>query len=207
MYYISEGWDLAKFRKHKTNSNSTAEDLEIITRAMREDFKTAPRGERGLRHRDITIVERNRKGELKTIKLPGRCRRLRVRAPFMSRRKGAINRLRCEIHPRHRNWEVCVEPALGGNMDVWGREELTSFIPTVLVHLTGQTGLRSTRSVHSSASTEGASCPWCASRTATRVLPHLRVRVASRRDQDCTFPSDAAPRPTAQYLGVTPSDS
>jgi hypothetical protein len=38
MYYISEGWDKAKFNS-QDESNYLAEDLEIATCCMREDFK------------------------------------------------------------------------------------------------------------------------------------------------------------------------
>ena len=41
MYYISEGWDRAKFGS-QDESNLLAEDLEIISKCMREDFKLRP---------------------------------------------------------------------------------------------------------------------------------------------------------------------
>ena len=41
MYYISEGWNHAKFNS-QDESNLLAEDLEIISKCMREDFKLRP---------------------------------------------------------------------------------------------------------------------------------------------------------------------
>ena len=41
MYYISEGWENAKFST-QDESNLLAEDLEIISKCMREDFKLRP---------------------------------------------------------------------------------------------------------------------------------------------------------------------
>ena len=41
MYYISEGWERAKFNS-QDESNLLAEDLEIISKCMREDFKLRP---------------------------------------------------------------------------------------------------------------------------------------------------------------------
>src|SRR5439155_23876654 len=41
MYYISEGWDLAKFHS-QDESDLLAEDLEIITECLREDFRLRP---------------------------------------------------------------------------------------------------------------------------------------------------------------------
>ena len=66
MYYISEGWDLAKFSA-QDESNKLAEDLEIITSCMREDFKLRPEEDGARIIGNITIEEKNRKGELKKI--------------------------------------------------------------------------------------------------------------------------------------------
>ena len=41
MYYISEAWGNGKFST-QNESNNLAEDLEIVTRCMREDFKLRP---------------------------------------------------------------------------------------------------------------------------------------------------------------------
>jgi len=41
MYYISEGWENAKFNS-QDESNLLAEDLEIVSKCMREDFKLRP---------------------------------------------------------------------------------------------------------------------------------------------------------------------
>ncbi len=66
MYYISEGWDLAKFNS-QDESNRLAEDLEIITECMREDFKLRPEEDGARVIGNITIQEKNRKGEKKRI--------------------------------------------------------------------------------------------------------------------------------------------
>ena len=41
MYYISEGWGKAKFNS-QDESNLLAEDLEVMSKCMREDFKLRP---------------------------------------------------------------------------------------------------------------------------------------------------------------------
>ena len=41
MYYISEGWGYGKFGS-QNESNNLAEDLEIVTGCLREDFKLRP---------------------------------------------------------------------------------------------------------------------------------------------------------------------
>ena len=66
MYYISEGWDKAKFHS-QDESNLLAEDLEIVTDCMREDFKLRPEENGASVIGDITISEMDRKGEMKTI--------------------------------------------------------------------------------------------------------------------------------------------
>lgn len=66
MYYISEGWEKAKFHT-QDESNSLVEDLEIITRYMREDFKLRPEEDGARVIGNITIDEVNRKGIKKRI--------------------------------------------------------------------------------------------------------------------------------------------
>ena len=66
MYYISEGWDLAKFHS-QDESNLLAEDLEIITECMREDFKLRPEESGASVVGPITIEEITRNGERRRI--------------------------------------------------------------------------------------------------------------------------------------------
>jgi len=62
MYYISEGWDMAKFHS-QNESNLLAEDLEVITSCMREDFKLRPEEDGARVMGNITVEEitRNKK--------------------------------------------------------------------------------------------------------------------------------------------------
>ena len=62
MYYISEGWGHGKFGS-QNESNNLAEDLEIITKCMREDFKLRPEEDGARIIGNITFEERNRRGE------------------------------------------------------------------------------------------------------------------------------------------------
>ena len=61
MYYISEGWGKAKFNS-QDESNLLAEDLEVMSKCMREDFKLRP--EEGSAHiyGDVTFRTQTRKG-------------------------------------------------------------------------------------------------------------------------------------------------
>jgi DNA topoisomerase-6 subunit A len=66
MYYISEGWDLAKFHSQQ-ESNLLAEDLEVITNCMREDFKLRPEEDGARVIGNITIEEMTRNNKKKKI--------------------------------------------------------------------------------------------------------------------------------------------
>lgn len=66
MYYISEGWGLGKFNS-QDESNLVSEDLEVVSKLMREDFKLRPEENGASVIGNITIEERNRKGVFKAI--------------------------------------------------------------------------------------------------------------------------------------------
>jgi len=66
MYYISEGWDLAKFHS-QDESNMLAEDLEIITACVREDFRLRPEESGASVIGNLTIEETTRNGENRRI--------------------------------------------------------------------------------------------------------------------------------------------
>ncbi|MFP4050488.1 MAG: DNA topoisomerase IV subunit A [Thermoplasmata archaeon] len=66
MYYISEGWDKAKFND-QSESDRLAEDMEMVTESLREDFKLRPEEDGARLIGDITVEEVNRKGEIRKI--------------------------------------------------------------------------------------------------------------------------------------------
>jgi DNA topoisomerase VI subunit A len=66
MYYISEGWDLAKFHS-QDESDMLAEDLEVMTGSMREDFKLRPEENGAAMMGNLSVIETTRKGDRKTI--------------------------------------------------------------------------------------------------------------------------------------------
>jgi DNA topoisomerase-6 subunit A len=66
MYYISEGWGLAKFHT-QDESDHLMEDLEVVTLDMREDFKLRPEEDGARVIGDITIEETVRSGNKRTI--------------------------------------------------------------------------------------------------------------------------------------------
>jgi DNA topoisomerase-6 subunit A len=64
LYYISEGWDIARFTT-QDESNLLAEDLEILTGSLREDFRLRPEEDGAWVIGDLTLEEVNRRGEAK----------------------------------------------------------------------------------------------------------------------------------------------
>ena len=66
MYYISESWGLGKFGS-QNESNNLAEDLEVVTTCLREDFKLRPEEDGARMIGDVTIEELNRRGQWMTI--------------------------------------------------------------------------------------------------------------------------------------------
>jgi DNA topoisomerase-6 subunit A len=66
MYYISEGWDLAKFHS-QDESDLLAEDLEVMTTSMREDFKLRPEENGAALVGDLRVVETIRNGTKRTL--------------------------------------------------------------------------------------------------------------------------------------------
>ena len=66
MYYSSEAWGHGKFSS-QNESNNLAEDLEIVTRSMREDFKLRPEEDGSRIIGNLTLRELNRRGEWMTI--------------------------------------------------------------------------------------------------------------------------------------------
>ena len=62
MYYISEAWGLGKFGS-QNESNNLAEDLEIVTRCLREDFRLRPEEDGARIIGNVTFEELNRRGD------------------------------------------------------------------------------------------------------------------------------------------------
>jgi len=62
MYYISEAWGYGKFGS-QNESNNLAEDLEIVTTCLREDFKLRPEEDGSRIIGNLTVNEKNRRGD------------------------------------------------------------------------------------------------------------------------------------------------
>ncbi|MCL4444334.1 MAG: DNA topoisomerase IV subunit A [Candidatus Thermoplasmatota archaeon] len=137
MYYISEGWGRAKFGT-QDESDLMAEDLEVITSLIREDFKLRPEENGASIIGDITIEERSRKGDFKKIN----CKDDVGEAGYTIPNNVESEKLRI----RSTNAKFVLALETGGMFDRLVENGFDEKFGCVLVHLKGQPA-RSTRRV------------------------------------------------------------
>ena len=194
MYYISEGWDLAKFNEQQ-ESDRLAEDLEIVTKCMREDFKLRPEEDGARVMGNLVIEERNRKGELKKINCRDDVGDSGYSIPYKVE-KEKLN---------FKSWDADLIIAIetGGMFDRLVENGFDESHRAILVHLKGQPA-RSTRRfmkrLHEESKlpvlifTDGD--PW-----SFRIFASIAYGAIKT-----AHISHYLATPTAQYIGITPSD-
>lgn len=194
MYYISEGWKRAKFPT-QDESNRLAEDLEIITRCMREDFKLRPEEDGARVIGDVTIEELNRKGELKKINCKDDVGDSGYGIPYNVEEE--------KLKFKAVNAEFILAIETGGMFDRLVENGFDESHKAVLVHLKGQPA-RSTRRfikrLHNQSKlpvvvfTDGD--PW-----SFRIFASVAYGAIKT-----AYISEFLATPAAQFLGITPSD-
>jgi DNA topoisomerase-6 subunit A len=194
MYYISEGWDLAKFND-QNESDKLAEDLEIITEVLREDFKLRPEEDGARVLGDLSIEEVTRNGERRRINCRDDVGDAGYNIPYNCEKE--------KIKFLATNAKMIVAIETGGMFDRLVENGFDETHNALLVHLKGQPA-RSTR------------------RFIKRVNEEMKLPVVVFTDGDpwsfriyasvaygaikTAHISEYLATPTAQYLGVTPSD-
>ncbi|MCD6480863.1 MAG: DNA topoisomerase VI [Deltaproteobacteria bacterium] len=194
LYYISEGWGEAKFNA-QDESDKLAEDLEIITGRMREDFKLRPEEDGARVIGDIVIEERTRKGEKRRIHCQDDVGDAGYSIPY-NVEKDKLNFV--EV-----NADKIIAVETGGMFDRLVENRFDEKSNSILVHLKGQPA-RSTR------------------RFIKRMNEELNLPVIVFTDGDpwsyriyasvaygaikTAHISEYLATPSAQFLGVTPSD-
>jgi DNA topoisomerase-6 subunit A len=194
MYYISEGWNKAKFPT-QDDSNKLAEDLEIITKCMREDFRLRPEEDGARVIGNITIEELNRKGELKKINCKDDVGDSGYGIPYN------VEPEKVKFKAVDADMILAIET--GGMFDRLVENGFDEDSRAVLVHLKGQPA-RSTR------------------RFIKRLYEYSNLPVVLFTDGDpwsyrifasvaygaikTAHISEYLATPSAQYLGITPSD-
>ena len=194
MYYISEGWELAKFTT-QDESNRVAEDLEIISKQMREDFKLRPEEDGARIMGNVTIQEKNRKGELKNINCRDDIGDSGYSIPYN------VEKEKIKFKSVDADFIVAIET--GGMFDRLVENGFDEKFRAVLVHLKGQPA-RSTRRFIKRANreldlpvvvfTDGD--PW-----SYRIFASIAFGAIKT-----AHISEYLATPSAMYLGITPSD-
>ena len=194
MYYISEGWDLAKFHSQQ-ESNLLAEDLEVITSCMREDFKLRPEEDGARVIGNIMIEEMTRNKTKKKIHCQDDVGDAGYLIPYN------VEPEKITFKSIDADFVIAIET--GGMFDRLVENGFDTSNRAVLVHLKGQPA-RSTRRFIKRLSEEVnipvlvfTDCdPW-----SYRIFASIAYGAIKT-----AHISEYLTTPTSQYLGVTPSD-
>jgi DNA topoisomerase-6 subunit A len=194
MYYISEGWEKAKFSS-QDESNLLAEDLEIVTACLREDFKLRPEEDGARVIGDLTINEMDRKGRLKRINCRDDVGDSGYGIPYN------VEKEKVQFISTNAKFVIAVET--GGMFDRLVENGFDEDFNAVLVHLKGQPA-RSTR------------------RFIKRLNEEMKLPVVVFTDGDpwsfrifasiaygaikTAHISEYLATPTAEFVGITASD-
>lgn len=194
MYYVSETWGHAKFNS-QDESNMLAEDLEIVSTLMREDFKLRPEEDGARVIGDITVTALNRKGVKQTLNCRDDVPDTGYGIPFN------VEKDKVSIKPGTAKFIVAVET--GGMFDRLVENGFDEKYNALLVHLKGQPA-RSTR------------------RFIKRLNEELKLPVTVFTDGDpwsfrifasiaygaikTAHISDYLATPTSQFIGITATD-
>jgi DNA topoisomerase-6 subunit A len=194
MYYISEGWELAKFHS-QNESNLLAEDLEVITGCMREDFKLRPEEDGARVIGNLTIEEVTRNNQKKKIHCQDDVGDAGYSIPYN------VEPEKITFKDIDADFVVAIET--GGMFDRLVENGFDKSHRAVLVHIKGQPA-RSTRRFIKRLCTEKkrpvlvfTDCdPW--SYRIFASIAYGAIKTAHISEYLAT--------PASQYLGVTPSD-
>jgi len=194
MYYISEGWDLAKFHS-QDESNFLAEDLEVITNLLREDFKLRPEESGASVIGNLTIEEATRNGERRRINCRDDVGDAGYTIPYY------VEKDKIKLHSVDAKFVLAIET--GGMFDRLVENGFDEDAKCVLVHLKGQPS-RSTRRFLKRLNEElklNAACftdgdPW-----SFRI--HASVAYGAIKTAHI---SEFLATPTAEFVGITASD-
>ncbi len=194
MYYISEGWGKAKFHS-QDESNLLAEDLEVVSKCMREDFKLRPEESGAHVYGNVTFKTMTKKG-MKDIHCMDDVAETGFAVPY-----NVDNGETFRIEPTDAEFVMAIET--GG---MYARLIENGFCDKhncILVHLSGQPA-RSTRRIIKRLNEEHGipaivftdGDPW-----SFRI--HASVAYGAIKTAHI---SDYLATPTAQFIGITPSD-
>jgi DNA topoisomerase-6 subunit A len=194
MYYISEGWKHGHF-SDQGESNALVEDLEASTHLLREEFRLRPEENGASLIGNIVMAEVNRKGQTKRI----HCSRDIGDAGYTI--PSNVEHDRLSFKDCDADFVLAIE--CGGMFDRLAENGFDEDNRAILIHLKGQPA-RSTRRLLKRLNTECnlpvvvfTDCdPW-----SFRIFASVTYGAIST-----AYISDYLATPTAEFLGVTPSD-
>jgi DNA topoisomerase-6 subunit A len=193
-YYISEGWNLAKFSS-QNESDLLAEDLEVITGCMREDFKLRPEEDGARVIGNLVVEEMTRNNTKKKIHCQDDVGDAGYGIPYN------VEKEKLTFKQVDADFIVAIET--GGMFDRLVENGFDTDSRAILVHLKGQPA-RSTRRFIKRLNEEKklpvlvfTDCdPW-----SFRIFGSVAYGAIKT-----AHISEYLATPAAQYLGVTPSD-
>lgn len=194
MYYISEGWGRGKFGS-QDESNMLAEDLEIVSKCMREDFKLRPEEDGARVMGDLTLTEVTKKGDKKKINCLDDVGDSGYGIPYN------VEKEKVSFQGGNAKFIVAIET--GGMFDRLVENGFCERHDALLVHIKGQPA-RSTRRFIKRLSEERKlpvvvftdGDPWSFRIYASIAFGAIKT----------AHISDYLATPTAQYVGITASD-
>ncbi len=194
MYYISEGWEMAKFGD-QAESDGLAEDLEVMTGRMREDFKLRPEENGAAMIGDLAVVETTRNGEKRTMHCQDDVGDAGYNIPYN------VEPDRLQFKDVNVDFIVAIET--GGMFARLAENGFDASANCGLVHLKGQPA-RSTRRLLKRLNEE-ADLPVVVFTDGDPWSYRIFASVAYGAIKTAHI-SEYLATPTAQYLGITPSD-
>jgi DNA topoisomerase-6 subunit A len=194
LYYISEGWGKAKFSQQQ-ESDLLAEDLEALTKCMREEFKLRPEENGASVIGNLSVEEKTRSGELRKIHCQDGVGDAGYQIPYQ------VKRDKIKFKDVDADFILAIET--GGMFDRLVENSFDEKQRAILVHLKGQPA-RSTRRFIKRLNEELSlpiivftdSDPWSYRIFASIAYGAIKTAHISRY----------LATPSAQFLGVTPSD-
>ncbi len=195
MYYISEGWGkYAKFGA-QDESNRIIEDLEIITRWLRENFRLRPEEDGARIIGNLTLREKNRKGVWKKMNCRDDVGDSGYSVPYN------VEKEKIEFKDVDAEYIMAIET--GGMFDRLVENGFDESSRAILVHIKGQPA-RSTRRIIKRMNMElnlPVVCftdgdPW--SYRIFASIAYGAIKTAHISDYLAT--------PETEYVGITPSD-
>jgi len=194
LYYISEGWGEGKFSS-QDDSDRLAEDLEILTKKLREDMRLRPEEDGARVIGDLVIEEITRKGDKRRIHCQDDVGDSGYSIPYNVEKE--------KVKIKETNAKIVMAVETGGMFDRLVENGFDENRDAILVHLKGQPA-RSTRRFIKRLNEE-KNLPVVVFTDGDPWSYRIFASVAYGAIKTAHI-SEYLATPSAEFLGVTPSD-